>query len=148
MTLALGTFPDFEEPKTQAFNPAARSYEAFRLGEVSTHLLDPLEATSHSEALGEATCRWAWDRGDRLGLREIGREVDRLFIYAVRKKATGVRRDFTSPLEHQRWLEHICCVDLNAVAGISVGLVGFEHELHLRRQHQRPEGARLERDAL
>lgn len=123
------------------FQPHALAYEAFNMTGVRTVLLDPLQATSISDALAETTSRWAWDRGDRLGVREIGTGRDRLYIYAVRRKATGVLRDFTSVKEHARWLEHICTIDLNVIAGIDLRAVGAERDLHARRQVLRPEGA-------
>jgi hypothetical protein len=134
-------------PRAVAFNPDALAYEAFKLGTGNSNrtlLLEPLKATSLTHALAETTGRWSWDRGDRIGLREIGAEHDRLYIYAVRRKSVGsaVWRDFTRITEHARWLEHIAAIDLNVVAGIAVGLVGSEHELHARRQSERPEGAR------
>lgn len=125
---------------------SATSFEAFRLGG-RTHLLDPLEAGSLEDALAETTSRWAWDRGDRLGIRELGDRSDRLHIYAVRKKSEGVRvwRGHEQSVEHRRWLDHICTIDLNAVAGIAVGIVGSEVDLHERGQRKRPERARLSR---
>jgi hypothetical protein len=131
------------------FDPDALAFEAFKFGE-RTHLLEPLAATTLNDALAETTSRWSWDRGDRLGIREIGPVIDRLHIYACRRKSQGVRawQGYVPVTEHVRWLEHVCTIDLNVVAGIPVGLIGAECDLHLRRQHRRPEGARLERDAL
>lgn len=124
----------------------AVSFEAFGIGP-TTRLLDPLRARSLAEALAETTARWGWDRGDRLAVREIGDGTDRLHVYAVRRKSAGVRiwNAHVPSVEHERWLEHVCTVDLNVVAGIGVGLLGSEVGLHQHRQHRRPDGARMER---
>lgn len=129
--------------RPQRFTAPAIAYEAFSLGS-TTRLLDPLEAETLQQALGETTARWCWDRGDRFAVREIGEDIDRLHIYAVRRKSAGTRvwNRFESSVEHERWAEHVCTVDLNAVAGIAAGLVGSEVQLHRRRQDQRPDGAR------
>lgn len=133
------------EPAVRAtrFNPDALAFEAFSLSE-RTRLLDPLEARSLPEALAETTSRWAWDRGDRLGIREIGPGIDRLHVFACRRKSQGVRawQGYVPVTEHARWLDHICTIDLNTIAGLPVGLVGGEIDLHNRRQRQRPAGAR------
>jgi hypothetical protein len=141
--------------RTARYSPDATAFEAFSLATYertgpSTKLLDPLAATSLNDALAEATHRWAWDRGDRIGIREISQDRDWLHIYAARRKSQGVRvvRSHLPSTEYRRWLEHICTIDLNTVAGIPVGCIGSEFDLHMRRQHQRPEGARLERDSL
>lgn len=121
-------------------------FEAFGLG-TATRLLDPLEAETLQEALAETTARWSWDRGDRFAVREISERVDRLHIYAVRKKSAGTRvwRDYIPKVEHERWAEAICTVDVNVIAGIPVGAVGSEIQLHEHDQRKRPERARLER---
>jgi hypothetical protein len=79
------------------FDPDARSYEAFSLG-ARTELKGALEATTLDHATAEATDRWSWDRGDRLGIREVGQEdapfwpfdkqtFDRLHVYAIQRSA-------------------------------------------------------------
>ena len=79
------------------FDPDARSYEAFGLG-ARTELKGELEATSLEAAQAEATERWHWDRGDRIGIREQGQEdapfwpfekqsFDRLHVFAVQRSA-------------------------------------------------------------
>lgn len=81
----------------ERFDPDARSYEAFNLGR-ETKLLGKLNATTLDHATAEATERWNWDRGDRLGIRETGQEdapfwpfdkqaFDRLHVYAVQRSA-------------------------------------------------------------
>jgi hypothetical protein len=137
-------------PRVVVFNPNALAYEAFSLGRTNTdrtRLLEPLQATSLADALAEATSRWHWDRGDRLGIREIGGGNDRIMVYAVRRKCAGssVYRNFQSVIEHARWLDHITTIDLNVVAGINRGALGSEVALHERRQRQRPDGAQMER---
>lgn len=129
------------------FDPDARAYEAFSLGRDEkewTSLYDPLAATSLKDALAEATSRWSWDRGDRLGIREIGPKLDRLHVYAVRRKSAAnyTYRDHAQHREHARWLDHVCTIDLNVIAGIDLIGVGCERDIHARRQAQRPEGAR------
>lgn len=85
------------EPRAVAFDPNARTYEAFRLG-AHTESRGKLEATTLEHAQAEASDRWHWDRGDRLGIREIGQEdapfwpfekqaFDRLHVYAVQRSA-------------------------------------------------------------
>lgn len=120
------------------------AFEAFALRRHETILLDPLAAENLDHACAETTARWAWDRGDRLAIREIGETADRLHIYAVRRKAEGTLtwNGYVPSVEHARWLEHIGTVDLNAVAGIAPGAVGVEVDLHEHRQRKRPEGAR------
>ncbi len=131
-------------PRAVPFAPDALAYEAFSFSPHGTRLRDPLEATSLDHALAETTARWAWDRGDRLGIRELGDRIDRLHIYAVRRKSAGVRtwRNHIPTTEHRRWLDHICTIDLNIIAGIDVTGVGWERDLFERRQRLRPEGAR------
>ncbi len=138
MTLPLALSP------LPAYDANAKSYEAFNIGERTTYLLDPLTATSLNDALGEATARWSWDRGDRLAIREIG-NGDRLHVYAIRRKSVGTRTwsNHIPATEHARWLDHICTINLETVAGIGRGLVGGEAVLHARRQCERPEGAML-----
>lgn len=131
--------------RAQPYSPNQAAYEAFSLGsdaKGSTRLCDPLEATTLAEALGEATSRWSWDRGDRLAIREITESGDHLHVYAVRRKAHGRRSSIIANLEYGRWLDHICTIDLHVIAGIPRGLVGGEVDLHERRQRLRPEGAR------
>lgn len=133
-------------PATEVLSAAApyspRAYEAFNIGERTTYLLDPLGAVTLPDALAETTSRWAWDRGDRLGIREITEDGDRLHVYAVRQKAHGRRPNVLANLEYARWLDHICTIDLDVIAGIARHAVGSEVMLHERRQQQRPEGAR------
>lgn len=135
-----------EQPRPVPYS--VKRYEAFNLG-TSTRLLEPLDATSLADALAETVTRWSWDRGDRLALRELGDDIDRLHIYAVRRKAAGrkVWDGFACSVEHDRWPELVCAVDLNVVAGIPAGAIGCEVQLHERRQAARPEGARLGRVA-
>ena len=136
------------------FDPNARSYEAFSLGTDvraiggCTNLLQPLSATTLNDALAETTARWSWDRGQRLGIREIGQK-DLLHIYAARRSSQGhhVWRDHMRSTEYKRSLEHICTIDLNVIAGIPVGAVGCEVELHEHRQRQRPDGATFQRNS-
>ena len=136
------------------FDPNAREYEAFMFGTDvraiggCTTLLQPLAATTLNEALAETTSRWSLDRGQRLGIREIGQK-DLLHIYAVRRSSQGTRvvRDHIPSTEYKRSLEHICTIDLNVIAGIPVGAVGCEIELHEHRQRQRPDGARFQRNS-
>lgn len=84
-------------PRAVAFDPNARTYEAFRLG-AHTESRGKLEAATLEQATAEATERWYWDRGDRLGIREVGHEeapfwpfekqaFDRLHVYAVQRSA-------------------------------------------------------------
>lgn len=125
------------------------AYEAYSLpiygGRPHTKLLEPLKAGSLNEALAETTGRWLFDRGDRLAVREIAQGIDRLHIYAVRRKSHGFRvwNGHVPSTEHERWLDHICTIDLNIVAGIDVIGVGSERDIFEHRQGQRPEGARL-----
>lgn len=97
MKLALESLVAAMEPRAVAFDPDARTYEAFSLGAL-TELKGALKATTLEQAQAEATDRWHWDRGDRLGIREIGQEdapfwpfdkqaFDRLHIYAVQRSA-------------------------------------------------------------
>lgn len=131
----------------RAYDPDARAYEAFRLGSDAkgwTSLQEPLKATTLKDALAETTGRWSWDRGDRLGVREIGPRIDHLHVYAARRSgaATRVYRDYQHHTEYARSLEHICTIDLNIINGIDVIGVGVERQIFERRQQQRPEGAR------
>jgi hypothetical protein len=123
------------------------SFEGFSIS-ASTRLLPPLRATSLNEALAETTSRWVFDRGDRLAIREIGEETDRLHVYAVRRKSGSVEvwTGHVPSKAHERWLDHVCTLDLNVVAGIAVGAIGSEVELHERSQAGRPDGARLRRE--
>jgi hypothetical protein len=134
-------------PKAVRFDPDARAYEAFNLGRDAkdrTSLYEPLSATVLNDALAEATSRWSWDRGDRIGIRELGPKIDRLHVYAVRRKSAAnyAYRDYGQHREFARWLDHICTIDLNVVAGINHAAVGSEVGIHEHRQRQRPEGAR------
>jgi hypothetical protein len=134
-------------PQAVRFDPNARAYEAFNLGrgaKDSTILHEPLSATVLDDALAETTQRWSWDRGDRLGIREIGAKVDRLHVYAVRRKSAAnyTYRDYAEHREFARWLDHICTIDLNIIAGIDVIGVGGERDMFEHRQRRRPEGAR------
>jgi hypothetical protein len=83
-----------------------------------------------------------------MGMRELGDGIDRFHIYAVRRGARAIRYVGGQPV-YKHSLDHICSIDLNVIAGLPVGLIGMaESDLHLRRQHLRPEGARFERDSL
>lgn len=133
------------------FDPNARAFEAFSFGRYS-RLYDPLEATTLEQAVAETTARWAWDRGDRFGIREIGAgdsefypfgkvAVDLLHVYAVRRSGRGTwHRD--KPMTYKMSAEHICSIDLNVICGVPVGLVGTEKQLHEQKQSRRPAGAR------
>jgi hypothetical protein len=128
------------------FDPNARAFEAFACSDDGdTRLLDPLAATSLKDALAETTSRWAWDRGSRVAVREIGERVDLLHVYAVRRSATGGRvwRGHVPSTEYSRWLDHICTIDLHVIAGVNLKAVGCEIDIHNHRQAQRPEGAVL-----
>lgn len=142
-------------PQAVRFDPDARSYEAFSFGR-STRLGESVEATTLDDALAEITARSHWDRGDRLGVREIGQGCDKLHIYAVRRTSTieSTRACYDNPyartaLSYKRRLEHICTVDLRVVSGEHVDLIGnpsldeYRRKEHVERQAQRPEGARL-----
>lgn len=132
-------------PRAVAFDPDARAYEAFSLSKYGTRLLEPLGAASLKEALAETTSRWSWDRGDRLGIRELGGKIDRLHVYAVRRKSQGIQtwsRNHIPVTSHDRWLDHICTIDLNIIHGIDVVGVGVERQIFERSHAQRPEGAR------
>lgn len=136
-----------------AFDPDARAYEAFGLGR-ETALLAPLAATSLDEALAETTSRWRWDRGDRLGVRELGENVDNLHVYAARRTTTVTSyyrgaQGLHVPLEYKRRLEHICTINLLTIAGVpplrfsdNPSLEQHYRKEDERRQAQRPEGAR------
>src|SRR5690349_19222609 len=83
-----------EGVRAVAYDPDAREFEAFVLGnnfghdQSGTGLLDPLQATTLNDALAEVTARGHWDRGDRLGVRELGDKIDLLHVYAVRRTDT------------------------------------------------------------
>jgi hypothetical protein len=137
-----------------AFDPNARSYEAFGFGERRTNLLDPLDATTLDDALAEVTAKHHWDRGDRLGVREIGREIDRLHVYAVRRtdQIESTRACYDNPyartaLSYKRRLEHICTIDQRVISGEHIELIGnpsldeYRRKQHNERQARRPEGA-------
>jgi hypothetical protein len=77
------------------FDPNAHAYSAYRLGG-QTELRGALEASTLEQAQAEASDRWHWDRGDRIGIREQGQEdsklwpfekqpFDRLHVYAVQR---------------------------------------------------------------
>lgn len=136
------------------FDPDARAFEAFSLGG-KTALLDPVQAASLDLALAEVTERHSFDRGDRIGVRELGEGVDLLHVYAVRRTstATSFRPCYDqpygrTPLEYKRRLEHVCTVDLRAIAGAFVdgsdnpSLNEHNRRKHDERQQQRPDGAR------
>lgn len=136
------------EPRALPFNPDARAFEAF----TGARLLDPLTATTLDEALAEVTERWAWDRGDRFQIREIGAgdgqfypfgkvAIDLLHVYAVRRGGRGTWHP-NRPMTYAKSVEHICTIDLNIVIGVPVGIVGGERDLFELRQKMRPEGAR------
>lgn len=145
-----------DSPRATRFDPDARAYEAFDLGldeRGCTSLLNPIEATDLRNALAELTSRQAFDRGDRVGVREIGPDCDRLHVYACRRSSQlGSRpsRDLMrmEPI-YKRRFEHICTIDLRVVAGELVGLnenpslAEHQRKRHAERQAQRPEGARL-----
>lgn len=115
-------------PTAVRFNPDARQYLAYRLSD--TRLLGTLAAETLDAACAEATERWPWDRGDRLGIREIGQEdskhwpfekqpVDRLHIYAVRRSAPIAWKPVnhgsrTEPVYRFK-LDAICAVDLHSI---------------------------------
>lgn len=124
-------FPLAQTSAAQAvrFNPDARYFRAYALGD--TRLLGTLDADTLEAATAEATERWYWDRGDRLGIREFGQEdapvwpfqkrpLDRMHIYAVRRSAPVGWRPVnhgsrTEPVYRFK-LEHICTVDLKALS--------------------------------
>lgn len=146
--------------RASRFDPNARSFEAFSLGtegRAGAHLLDPVEATQLDAALAEVTERHhGLDRGSRLGVRELGQDVDLMHVYAVRRTSTpqSYRAAYDNPYGRavavwKRRLEHICTIDLRAVAGFEPAW--FSDNPSLRevrrrewqdRQRQRPEGAR------
>lgn len=138
---------DLRDDCSRAVPYSAVSFEAFNLSG-ATKLYEPLAAKTLAEAEAEVTARWAWIRGDRFALREIGAENDRLHVYAVRQKSQGMKvwNGHIPSTIHERWLDRICTVDLNVIAGIPVGLVGNEGHLHDRDQRRRPFGARLARE--
>lgn len=113
------------------FNADARAYEAFKLG-VRTDLKGALNATALDQAAAEATERWHWDRGDRLGIREQGQEdspfwpfdkqtFDRLHVYAVQRSAPlrwQLSNDgFRSEPVYRYSLKLITTIDLGAISG-------------------------------
>lgn len=120
-----------ERPGVVAYDPNARIYEAFSLGKL-TELKGQLTATNLEAAQAEATERWYWDRGDRLGIREQGQEdspfwpfdkqtFDRLHIYAVQRSAP-LRWKPTADLMrtepvYRYSLKHICTIDLGLFRG-------------------------------
>lgn len=131
------------------FDPNARAFEAFSFGANGSHLLDPVSATSLDDALAEVTERHGGDRGDRMGVREIGQEIDLLHVYAVRRTSTvtswhtggsGCR----VPLSYKKRLEHICTINLRVISGEHVDLIGnpsldeYRRKQHAQRQAQRP----------
>jgi hypothetical protein len=144
-----------------AYDPDARAYEAFALGDrfgidlSGTDLLEPIAATTLDDALAEVTAKHHWDRGDRLGVREIGPKIDLLHVYAVRRTSTveSTRACSDNPyartaLSYKRRLEHICTVDLRVISGEHINLIGnpsldeIRRQRHAERQAQRPEGSR------
>lgn len=93
------------------FDPDARQYEAYSLGE-RTDLKGNLAAANLEAAQAEATERWHWDRGNRIGIREVGQEdspfwpfekqtFDRLHVFAVQRSAP-LRWEFTDDLMRRR----------------------------------------------
>lgn len=119
---------DNEAVRAVRYDPDARAYEAYALG--NTSLLGALEATTLEAACAEATERWHWDRGGRLGIRETGQEdaprwpfdkipLDRMHIYAVRRSAPLAWKptpDLTRTKPVYRYkLELLCSVDLTKV---------------------------------
>lgn len=109
----------------------ARSYAALKLAG-ATQPLGQLDAATLDAAMAEATERWHWDRGDRLGIRETGQEdaplwpfakqpLDRLHIYAVRRSAP-IRWEPSADLMrtvpvYRFKLELICSIDMLALDG-------------------------------
>jgi hypothetical protein len=92
-----GNLAVLEPPRAVRFDPAALAYEAYSLG-ARTDLKGALNATTLEQAQAEATDRWHWDRGDRLGIREVGhadapfwpfekQAFDRLHVFAVQRSA-------------------------------------------------------------
>lgn len=92
-----GALAVLEPSRATHFDPDARTYEAYSLG-ARTDLKGNLSATTLDQAQAEATERWHWDRGDRLGIRETGQEdapfwpfdkqaFDRLHVFAVQRSA-------------------------------------------------------------
>lgn len=149
---------DAAMPKVRRFDPGARAFEAFSFGDKGTALLDAVQATTLDDALAEITERHGGlDRGDRIGVREIGEGVDLMHVYAVRRSSTVTdwsRRDAfgqRQPLAWKRRLEHICTIDCRVVAGDLVdlnenpSLAERHRRLHRERQAKRPDGARMER---
>lgn len=142
-------------PRAVRFDPDARAYEAFGFGERATDILDPLEATSLDDALAEVTAKHHWDRGHRLGIREIWPENDLLHVYAVRRTSSveSTRACYDNPygraaLSYKRRLEHICTINLRVISGEHIEFIGnpsldeCRRARHAERQAQRPEGAR------
>lgn len=142
-------------PRAVAFDPGARAYEAFSFGELGSKLLDPVKATTLGGALAEVTERHHFDRGDRIGVRELGDGFDKLYVYAVRRTVTvaACRAAYDNPaartpLVYKRRLEQICSIDLRVLSGEHIDLIGNpslderRRRDHRERQAQRPEGAR------
>jgi len=153
--IAGGMPAELLRPRAVAFDPNARAYEAFSFGGAGTGLLDPLKATTLDHALAEMTERHRMDRGDRVGVREIGPEVDRLHVYACRRtdQIESTRPCYDNPygrtaLSYKRRLEHICTIDLRVISGEHIELIGNpslderRRRAHAERQAQRPEDAR------
>jgi hypothetical protein len=143
-------------PRAVAFDPDALAFEAFGFGARGTHLLDPVEATTLDAALAEVTERHHLDRGDRIGIREIGDGIDKLHVYAVRRTDTVTKwrtaydnPAASTPLVYKRRLEHICTVDLRVLSGEHIDLIGNpslderRRRDHCERQAKRPQGAVL-----
>lgn len=111
------------------FDPDARSFAAYRLHGF-TALAGLLDAETLEAAKAEATERWSWDRGDRLGIRERGLEeaelfpfekqpFDRLHVFAVRR-SEPLRWDFSRDLMrkvpvYRYSLDLICTIDLKVL---------------------------------
>lgn len=117
--------------RAERFDPEARTYAAFSLG-ARTELKGSLKAATLDQAQAEATERWHWDRGDRLGIREVGQEdapfwpfdkqsFDRLHVYTVQRSAPlrwELSRDgFRSEPVYRFSLKHVCTLDLGVFRG-------------------------------
>lgn len=118
-----------DTPRAVRFDPEARTYEAYSLAG-RTERKGPLQAATLEQAQAEATERWSWDRGDRIGIRETGREdaptwpfakqpFDRLHIFAVQRSAPlrwELDRHGRSRPLYRYSLKLLCAVDLAVVA--------------------------------
>lgn len=154
--LVAGGMPaELVQPRAVAYDPDARTYEAFSFGGRGTGLLDQLEATSLDDALAEVTAKHHWDRGDRLGVREIGPDIDQMHVFAVRRTSSieSTRACYDNPyartaLSYKRRLELICTIDLRVIRGEHIELIGnpsldeYRRQRHAEREAKRPDGAR------